>query len=129
MKTLEQIRTRLLDNSVEEPEKRALRMGLGQNLPELVTHMYVVYNMAIEDAVRHRINDNMAQEAFSIAWVLGSKTNYSRLPYFQYNLPRLRMIAREFLFTWPNKPFLWRMAEGLPCNEYCLHCNGGRANG
>lgn len=125
MRTLEQIKARLLDPEIGEEEKRALRIGLGQNLSDQVAHLRVIYDLAISEAMRHRPNDSIMKEVTTLSWVIGSKMNYYNLPYFQFNLPRLRMIAREFLFPWPNNPRLWRMAEGSPCSEYCLHCANG----
>lgn len=123
MRTLEQIRIRLHDSSTGEAEKVALQMGLGQKLDEQISHLRLLYDLAISEAERHRINERVAKEAYSLAWVIGSNTKFETLPYFQFNLPRLRMIGREFLFPWPNKPSLWRMAAGGACNPACIHCN------
>jgi hypothetical protein len=122
MRTLEQIRTRLQDSSTEEDEKRGLVIGLGQHLDEQVSKLRLVYDLAILEARRHRPNDPLMKEIASLAWVIGSNTKFDALPYFQFNLPRLRMIAREFLFPWPKDPIIWRMAEGEPCDYSCIHC-------
>jgi hypothetical protein len=122
MRTLEQIRTRLLDNSIGEHEKRSLQIGLGQHLDEQVSRLHLLYDLAILEARRHRPNDHIMKEISSLAWVIGSNTNFDALPYFQFNLPRLRMIAREFLFRWPTDSIIWRMADGEPCDSLCIHC-------
>lgn len=120
VKTISQIYDEI-NNVVSLHNKETLRQCIRTNLT-LLELLELKYNEAVKTLMLHRTSGNIVQELETVLWVMGHDLDLSKYSWFNMGAPKIKALAEEFDFAWPENDRIRKMSKGEKCTPNCLRC-------
>jgi hypothetical protein len=100
-----------------------LDLALANPNTALLEKLTGLYNKATWQAVNHAPVGHSLLEIEDCLWLMESDLDIRKYAWFQFGVPRLRVVAAEFDLPWDsNNKVLVKMSHGDPCSPSCFHC-------